>query len=64
MERIRVKPEQIQKVIEKEEPDFIFLTGDYYDKPKSKEKRGEAHDFRRKNKIFENRKKDIAKRTR
>ena len=42
MERIRVKPEQIQKVIEKEEPDFIFLTGDYYDKPKSKAKKEKA----------------------
>lgn len=38
MERIRVKPKQIKEVIEKEKPDYIFLTGDYYDKPKSKEK--------------------------
>lgn len=38
MERIRIKPKQIKAVIEKEKPDYIFLTGDYYDRPKSKEK--------------------------
>lgn len=31
MERLRIKPSQIEKVINKEKPDYIFLTGDFLD---------------------------------
>ena len=31
MERVRVLPNQLKKLIEKEKPDYIFLTGDFLD---------------------------------
>lgn len=38
MERLRIKPHMIKKVIEKEKPDYLFLTGDFLDKQYSLEK--------------------------
>lgn len=35
MERLRVSPNQIKKIIDKEKPDYIFITGDFLDQKES-----------------------------
>jgi predicted MPP superfamily phosphohydrolase len=38
MERLRVTPSQIKRLILKEKPDYIFITGDFLDRPTSFDK--------------------------
>lgn len=38
MEKLRISPEQLRKVIKKEKPDYIFYTGDYMDREYSFDK--------------------------